>query len=765
MSSYSDNKRVMQTNTTEEIDLKDVFSILVRYKKSILLITLIAFFISILIAYFSPAVYESNLTLQIKEQQSSDDLMSQALGTQGKNLSNEISILHSRMVAQKVLEKMDLGTQYFLSKNFKAIELYKESPFIVKTDYIEGKFIGYEFHLTPVDATHFQLSTEPSFSTQVLNGFRSLFSGNVRGQSNTYLTKIFAYDEEIKHPLFTFTVSKLRDLEDEEYIFSVIPNKYMYGMIQSSLGVSTESEQGSLLYLSYQDNVPQRAQEVLNAVVEAYTALSIEMKSTGAQKTLDFIEEQLQDINRALQDSAKNVKEYKSLHTMINLQNKASIATENLNELEIQLRELDMQENVLNNLLNYITDNQETTGIDVGSGTATSAPILSLIDKIQKANEYYASLQADYTELHPSVIRARKQIEGLKASLKATIESSLLGTAQRKTVLLEIIKKNKLSLEALPEQEKQLSQLTRNFVVNEKVYEYLLQKQIETAIIKASTDSGVRIVDSALALSSPIKPKWSIILAIGLIIGFVLGVVQAFARNFFANTIQSITDIERQSILPIYTVLPYFKNKKSLYQDALRVLLTKFEFAEKKPKIITITSSIPGEGRTTTAIEFAKVMANSNKKVIVLDLDLRCSEVHTKLNLPNNKGMSTLLSKENQRDDVIQTLEANCDIITAGPLNPNPYSLIMSDTLHDLLEELGQKYDYIIIESPVAGLVADALVLMRLADLSLIVYKVGYSKREFITNINRFVREHQLENVGAVLNGLALKDIRPWFKK
>jgi len=761
-------KTLGHTLPEEEIDLKEVFTVLARYKKSIALIAVGVLLLSSLYAYFSTNVYQADLTLQIKEEAGAKvpgDLMAEALGAGGGNLDNEISILQSRFVALKALEKLEIGTRYYASSGFKSIELYKNSPFTVRTKSLSDRLLDVEFQLSPVDESHFRLTIAPTFGMKLSAFIRSLFGTVPEDEKPVYFSQTFLFGEKISHPLFEITVSKRGALEHDDYSFTILPDEYMYGMLQSSLSVAAGSDKGSVLYLSYQDNVPQRAEEILNALSEAYTNQSIEVKSAGAEKTLGFIDKQLEAINSALQDSATNLKDYKSSHIVVDLKDKATIAAQKLDQLETQLYELDMQQSVLKNLLSYLQNNKEIAGIDVGSTTASSSPILSLIEKIQAANTLYASLLADYTEKHPSVIKVAQQIVSLKASLRGTIESSLRGIEQRKATLNEIIAKNKMSLEGLPEQEKQLSRLTRSFMVNEKVYEYLLQKRVETAIVESSTVSGVRVIDDAMVGDRPVKPKRMLMVLIGLILGLIVGVVQAFVRNALANTIQTIGDIEKHTSLPIYAVLPFFSDKKSLYEDTLRVLLTKLEFCDPKPKIITVTSSVQGEGRTTTAIEFAHVIAQSGRKVVVLDLDMRRSKIHETLNLPNAFGMSTLLSGKNTLGEVLQHIDTNIDIIAAGPVPANPYGLIMSDALGVLLGELRAQYDYIILESPAAGLVADALVLMRLSDLNLIVFKAKYSKKDFIKNTNRFVSEHQLDNVGIVLNALELKKIRPWLKK
>lgn len=764
MSSYLNNHTKTSDIAEEEIDLKEVFRTLGRYKKSIAIIAFSVLMFTSIYAYFSTNVYQADLTLQIQEksgEQSPNDLMAQAMGIQGGNVDNEIAIFQSRLVAKKALEKLNIGTRYYVSSHLKKIELYKDSPFSVDTKSLSRRLFDAEFHLTVVDESHFRLTINPTRSEKIAEFFGMVSED----EKPVRFSRICTFGSKISHPLFEIIVTKKAPLGTNNYSFSVLPNEYMYGMLQSSLGVAAGSEKGSVLYLSYQDNIPQRAQEALNALAEAYQEQSIQVKSESAEKTLGFIDKQLEAINSALQNSATNLKDYKSSHIIVDLKDKATIAAQKLDQLETQLYELDMQQSVLKNLLSYLQNNKEIAGIDVGSATASSSPILSLIEKIQAANSLHASLLADYTDKHPSVIKVAQQIISLKASLRGTIESSLRGIEQRKATLNDIISKNKVSLEGLPEQEKQLSQLTRSFMVNEKVYEYLLQKRVETAIVESSTVSGVRVIDDALVGDVPVKPKRTFMVLIGLILGLILGVVQAFFRNYLANTIQTISDIEKHTTLPLYAVLPYFTGRKSLYDDALRVLLTRLEFDTPKPQVITITSSVKSEGRTTTAIEFARVIANSSKKVVVLDLDMRGSKIHEKLNLSNTLGMSTLLSGKSTLEGVIQHIDTNMDIVSAGPVHGNPYGLIMSDTLNTVLDELKKQYDYIILESPAAGLVADALVLMRKSDLNLIVFKAKYSKKDFIKNINRFVDEHQLNNVGIVLNALELKKIRPWLRK
>jgi capsular exopolysaccharide synthesis family protein len=751
--SYLNNHNPLINTEEQEVDLKEIVAMLLQYKKSIFLVTFTVILLAGLVAYFKPNVYQANLTLQIQEStgtQSSSDFMAAATGMPSANMGNEVVLLKSRFIAKKVLEKVQIGNRYYDVSGYKNVELYTASPFTVQADTINQRLIGAEFHLTPLDKTHFRLIVK-----QPAKGELKEFAYD----------KIHTYGQLISTPLFSLTVNQFAPLSGTEYTFTITPNDFMYSLIQSSLSVTPSEDKGSVLMLGYQDNVPQRAQDILNAIATAYSEQSIKNKSNSAEKTLNFIDDQLKAIDKALQDSATNLKDYKSSHILIDVASKAGIASKDLDQYQIQMSEIGMQESTIQTLLTYVKANKDIVGIDLGPVGGGSTTIANLIQKIQELHTLHSSLLVDFTEKHPSVLKVNQQLASLKASLIATLEGSLRSIEQRKATLGALINKHSASLAALPEEEQQLTQLNRNFIVNEDIYKFLLQKRAETAIIESSTVSGVRVIDDALSNGIPAQPNRFLIVAMGFIIGLILGILQAFTRNMLANKIQTIGDIEGKTTLPIYSVLPLFKNKTTLYEDALRVLLTRLEYRADRPKIITFTSSVQGEGRTTTTLEFAKIIGQSGKKVIILDLDMRASRVKDKLFMTNDSGMSTYLAGNNTLAEVIKPVNEHVDVVVAGPIPMNPYEMIVSQKFKTLLSELTKTYDYILLESPPVGLVADALVLMRMSDLNLIVFKAGYSKKDFIKNTNRFVHEHELSNVGLILNALELKKIRPWLKK
>ncbi|MCF6330756.1 MAG: polysaccharide biosynthesis tyrosine autokinase [Sulfurimonas sp.] len=741
----------------DEINLTEFFTTLKSYKYSIIFITILTTFLASVFAYLSPNIYQAKTTITVKsERGAGEDFMSMALGQNNANLDNEIEILKSRLIISKALENLSIGTRYYSTKHYKTKELYRSSPFVVKAEFIGDRVLT-PFQLIPVDDKHFQLILEPSQKSKFITLLRSLPEDKTALSYN----ETHRYGETIVTPWFNINVQKVYELTDPHYSFTVTPNENMYKFILFKLSVSTVAK-STIIQLSFSDAIATRATEIVNAIAEAYIQETIDLKTESGEKTLHFIDTQLEAINKTLQASATTLQEYKATNIVVDIENKAQITASKLAELESQRYELDMQLGVLQNTLTYIQTHKDISGIDLGiTQREASSTINLLIQKIQEASSLRNSLLVDFTELHPDVQKVTQQLISLRNSLVKTIQSSIRSTKDRKYRLTKIINTHTQQMESLPKQQRDLSRLTRNFMVNEKIYSFLLEKRAETAIVQSSTVSEARIIDKALEPKTPIKPNRMFIIIIGFILGMTLGVVLSLLRNFRDNTIKTIEDIESITSIPIYGAVPFISSSKNIqpFHEALRVVRTNLEFlsSSQKSKIITITSSIPTEGKTTISTELANIIARSHKKVLLIDLDMRRARIHEKYKLTNNIGISTLLSGKNTLEEVIQTTQVeNLNIISAGPVPLNPSELLLTDAFKVTIDSLLKQYDYILFDSPPVGLVTDAMILMKLSDINLFVFKANYSKKDFIKNINRIVQEKELSNTGIILNGVEM---------
>jgi len=753
-----------QNNIDEdEIDLKEVFGTLNRYKYSIIIFAIVFTIGATVFAYFKDNVYEASTTIELEQQgrggAGGDDMMMLALSGGGANLDNEQFILKSRFLSEKVLRGLNIGTRYFTTRNLRTVELYRTSPFVVITKTLDSSLEGTKFSMQIIDQDRFVLRMTPVIGMKE-KALLALGLIDAAADKPKPYEEEHHFGEEIVSEWFTLTINKVFDLENSEYSFAITPNEKMAGFIQSGLSTSLISKQGTILKVSFQDNVALRAQEILNTLSERYLQQELEEKTSEADQTLKFIDAQIEEINKDVEKSQGKLEQFRSTNTMtVDSTSQAMMTAQNMSEYEGKLQALEIESNVLQNVQEYMNTGKDMSGISLGSAAYTDPALAQMIQKLQESIMTRKSLLVEFTELHPDVVKLTEGINSIKSTIKFTLKNDINIIEQRKKTLRRYIRKYQRSLEALPENERKLANLTRNTLVNEKVYNFLLEKRAETAILRSSTVSKTRVLDAALLPDLPIKPKRLLIILVGMILGFIVGIALAFLRAFLDDTLKTAEDVDKLTNIPLYGAVPQRKDKTTIkqFEEAMRVLRTNLQFVggAKKSKVVALTSSISGEGKTTVAVALAKIIAATGKKVIILDLDMRRSRMHEEFSITNKIGVSSVLSGHNVLDEAVQgSVEENLDVITAGPKPPNPSELLVTSGFDEMIEKLTESYDYIILDTPPIGLVTDAMILLKMSDVGLIVARANYSKKSFLKNIERFASEHELHNLGFILNGL-----------
>ncbi len=752
----------MRQRNNNEIGFDEFKTFLARYKWLIITSTLLITISALVLAYFSPNVYQANSSIEIISSQEGTrrDIMGSPIQATGENMINEQKIIQSQYIIFKALENLNLRTRYFITNNFKKKELYKSSPFVITSALIADQVEGYSFQLFPVGEKNFRLIVRPPLIKRLISKVRSYLSTVPGAYPSVNYNEIHEFSKPINTPWFNMTIQQVSELTNNHYSFTITSNEKMFKFIKKGLSVPKVAEKGTILALTFEDTVPLRAKEILNSIGDTYVNEKLSLKTKSAQDRLNFIDLELKTRKETLENSANKLQTFKASNIIVNIEEKTSATTQKLSDLEAQLYNLKISKNVLENIHHYIETHNNIRGIDVSfqNGQSDNSTVDAIVIKIQNVNARRMTLLLKHTKQHPSVIHINKELISLKQSLKESIESSQRSTNKRISTINKIIEKQKNELRSLPKQEKQLASLTRNFMANEKIYSYLLEKRAETAIVESSSISHTRIINTALLPESPVKPKRILMIISGFILGIIIGIILSTIKNFLSNIIRTTKDIEQLTTIPVYGTLPLLstKNNRQIYDELLRVLWTNIAFhrSENQSKLITFTSNIGGEGKTSTICELGKIIALSGKKIIVLDLDMRKSTLHDKCNLPNNEGMSSLLSGKSTLNEVVQkTKYKNFSIISSGSVPSNPTELIMSGTLKPITNTLLMEYDYVLLDSPPIGLVADAMMLMHMSDISLFLLKANYSKKEFVENINHITDDPDI-NPGIILNGI-----------
>ena len=750
------NKALTEIKEVGQVDIKELFKILGRYKFFIPLVALLFGLLFGAYAYYQQNEYVSNTVVSIGAQQKSgaqkEDLLSMALGGSTVNLDTEIGIMTSRHIALNTLKKVDVTHKYYAINGFKRpVELYGNLPFEV----IMTKGFNTLFTIYPIDSKTYSLESEGKDD----NGSKWQENG------------IFSYNKEIKNEHYSFTLlaKDIKALTAEKYRFFVLDTNKAVEYLYKHLSVDQLTEKSSLINIVYTDNVPLRTKDVANALATSYIQYAIESKTAEASSILEFIDQQLADIDNGLKESENELEQYKESISTVSLESKAKDVVEKLSESESELRKIEIKKKMLGTIYNKVKAGRNLETLSV-SGLNLDESLDTLITKLQDALLERRPLLQAYTSKHRKVLSINRVINQLKKMIRINIETLKTHIDERSTLLAETVKDQKEMLSSLPESERRLGRLQRNFKVNEKVYSFLLEKRASAVIAKAGTISANKILDPAVLPEEAFAPKRKIMAIMGFILGLLLAIAYVLFREYLDTRVQDEEDIEKLTSIPLIGAIPSFSGSegkakvleapKSAASEAFRALRTNLGFLSqgKESFMITSTSTISGEGKTTISINLGAAMSLTGKRTVIVDLDMRKPQLHKRLQLSNLKGISSVLAKKEKLSDVIQHIShaeyAGLDFISSGPIPPNPSELIANGMMDQVIRELKEEYDIVLFDTPPVGLVTDALLLMPKSDISIYVVRAGYSEKEFLKNIERINKEYDIQGFGIVLNDI-----------
>ncbi len=759
-------------------DFKKVLSVLGKQKALTLFIVTLFFIGGLTYFYFSKPIYETYSSIEV----GGDDIdlsldavvRGGGIGDDTTLIDTEVEIIKSRSLIEKALDKVGYDTQYFTTSGYKERELYKSSPIEVKELVVKDPlFYGTKFIIKPIGNDRYRIYPDSGGVVDSIK--KTIFSLLGKKIREIDYSGEHEFSERVDNNYFSLVVDRVGEFENSSYSFVVLNKDRAVDRISSNLSVFPISRNGSIIKMIYQDNSAKRAKEFLDSLVNIYLDQSVEKKTSQASSALTFVDEQLKEVSKKLQNSAVKLENYKEENNLVDIETESQAILTNLNSFKAQLSEIRVQESAFSALYNEF----KTGNYGSVSSLAIDYPVLgTLLSDLQAAKSERIDLLSNVTELHPDVAQIDEKINDIKMALESAIESISDSIREKKRSLEDTLYNSETKLLKFPEKERELADLQRKYEVNERTYEFLLQKQAEMSINKASTVSSNRVLDRAVEESTPVKPNLMMIVGSSLLLGLITAMILAFLRDFLDQKIKTREDLASGTKIPFYGVVPYVRNadkmfmlddQQSIASEALRLIRTNLEFiaTENKSKVIVVTSTVPSEGKTTISTNLAAVFGIGEKKCIVLSLDMRRPMLHKVFALTNKMGMSTVLSKKSMLKEVIWEHKKikNLDIITSGPIPPNPSELMQSGKIEEIISELREEYDYIIIDSPPMGLVTDALLLMKQADISLVVFKSEFSEKEYVKSLEEIISSYDIKNVGLVLNGVRPKNMSQSFFK
>lgn len=549
---------------------------------------------------------------------------------------------------------------------------------------------------------------------------------------------------------------------DDSILFNVKRNISIFPLIKDS----------SIIKVEYKDYTAKRSSDFVNQLLKEYLIQNIEDNSKQLKETIEFIEVQLEKEKKELSEAEIELELFRSENLLFNIEKKVEQINKQKDELQNELLSIQRNKKIFDAMKESLLK-----GEMVSSSFLKDLPILNTIELLNKERNTLQELSTKYTPYHKTMISLSNKINALEETLIQNIKNTDSSFTETEKSLIVQIKDLNQELLSLPNLAMQLSKLERKFNLKESLYKDLLLKYNDTSSKYISSKHMNRIIDYAQMPKTPIKPKLLFILVIGFMISLLVSFIVVLIKEYFDKYVKRPSDLTNLSNTPYYGCIPFVKSKNynklfildnlsSPESESLRRIRSNLELTSNKDraKVVLITSTVSNEGKSTFISNLALMVALSNKKTILLGLDLRIPQLHTKFSINNQKGMSEVLARNIQLKDAIKNIEINnnstrcsIDVIPSGSIPVNPTELIENGTIDNVLEILKEEYDYIFIDTTPTALVPDTISLLKKADTVLFTFKSEYSKKEYIRRTDELIKKFNLKSVGFVLTSVKKK--------
>lgn len=712
-------------------------------------------FASLIAAFFylqvTQPVYSTKTSLLIKDENkglsgAQGDILSE-LSTQfggNKLVENELEIIKSQTLMEQVVKELTLDLSYTSRDGLKTVNLYKSSPVVVKPEVITPMALQKPLKIHIEDSLHFRFNDEE---------------------------KVFTFNQRFNNAWGAFVVTKGSDSEYKDVIVTFSDQKALAEQMLGRLSVEQPNVKSTVLELTFQDTDVQRAKDVLNKLLDVYVQSSLSDKNSEASNTLKFIENRLGLITGELGDVEKDVENYKTNQGITDISAESQLFLENIKENDAKLNEVNTKISILESVDNYISNSGE--GAVAPATYMIDDPVLvSLLTKfneLELQRERYARTTSPNNPLLQTI---NTQLAGTRQSIRENVQNLKRGMAVTKRNLEGINTRFSAGLRSIPKKEREFVGIKRQQSIKEELYLYLLQKREETALAYASTVTDSRLIDAPIASFKPIKPSKSLVWLGSIAGGLAIPIILINLIFMLNNTVQRREEIEKVTHASLLGEIGQMTNvskdapaeasiikmtSRSAVAEQFRALRTNLQYlGDGNCRVIMFTSSIGGEGKSFVSINLAASLAYSDKRVLLIGLDLRKPTLHERLGLPNKFGASNALIGRGDAFDLIQStgVHPKFDVLTSGPIPPNPSELLSNGRLPVLLSEMRQHYDYILIDSPPFGLVTDSALIAEHTDATLYIVRFNYTIIDHLKRIGELYKSRRFTNLAVIFNGV-----------
>lgn len=750
MNKTSENPFFSEANNDENIDFRQITSKYVsNWPWFLLSLSLFVGATYLYIKYATP-VYQVTARLLINDDKKSSGAAGDVLGDFGgllggsSTVDNEVEVLKTRYLMSQVVKDLQLNVTYFKEGRIKSTEVYS-APFIVKPIDIRKKATRLLANISFVDSNRFSFRTDN-------------------------LDLVCKYGQVISIPevgSFKIVRNEHVPLDNVPYSFTLVSEDDEVSLLTQSLTAEIGSKMVTIIDLTLNSTVPDKGEDVLNRLIFNYVQGKLQDKNEVADSTIAFIKRRLLIIGSELGDAESNIQGFKQKNSLADMSEQGRLLVTTSGQYTSDLAKVETQISIINSILNYLKDNNTNRRVIPSTLMPADAVFGNAVENYNALLLQRGKMLIGLTESNPIIVNLDKQISNSRADIEGNLSSTLAGLQITKDKILSQVNTAESKIQQVPATERNYLKLARQQQIKQELYIFLMQKSEETAISKTANIATSKTIDPPRADTKPFSPKQPVLYLCAGLLGLLFPIVFLYVRDLVNNKVETRDDVTRNTDVDIVGEISrnyerdnliVSNHTRSQIAEQFRALRTNLSFYLKSDsaKMILITSSMSGEGKSFLSINLGTILALSGKKVLLMELDLRKPGLTVKLGLDSNRRGFTnyIISEDQDPGDIIQPISENLFLIGSGPIPPNPAETLMSERTNILFEQLKTQFDYIIMDAPPVGLVADAQLLSPYVDITLYVVRLKFTLKAQLNIVQELFKSKKINKMAVVINDI-----------
>ncbi len=773
-----DSKDFSFFETQNTFDFKGFLIKISSYWKWFILSIIITFTIAYQVNIRKQKIYEMSNVISLKEENNPFFTANTSLvfnwGGTSDQVSTIITKIKSRTHNELVVDNLQYYVEYIKQSEYYDIDAYGITPFKVLIDRDKNQLLGTKIKVNLLNNNEYSITIDFENNTTTTINYSKNKTSEAKVEIGTF-SKKFKIGQQVSLPFLSWKLELYQNQENfsEKEIYVKLNDFDGTVAKYQGLKVASDEKSGSIISLSLQGTNKSRMVDYLNSTVKILIKNELDKKNLFATNTIKFIDSTLIETEKQIKVTNQDMNSFQKGKSIFEIEEGGSSIAAQLMKFDETRDVVNRKIIYLNTLKAYLRNNSDFSKLPAPSVAGIEDP--NIVVNVSKL----ISLSIGRSQLAYSIKNEKifndfdNEMTAIKDVLIENINSVRNALNYDLNLVNSKIAEAENNLTKLPEDKQELTKIQRKYSLNDNIYENFLAKKNEAEVVKAANLSDIHFIDPAKDIGAGlIGPRTSVNYITAFFAGVLIPLLIIFILFYINNSVQNVEDIARLTNIPLIGVtgkkntksnLAVFEKPKSALSESFRAIRSSLQFIYKKNKVggtktLMLTSTISGEGKTFCSINIATVFALSEKKTVIIGLDLRKPKIFEDFNIKNDIGAVNYLIGQKTLDEVTQkTIVPYLDVITSGPIPPNPSELIMGESMAEMMEELKLKYDYIILDTPPVGLVTDAFELAQFCDVTLYIIRQNYTKKDMITLLNNREKRGELNNISIILNGFENK--------